>query len=424
MIMKYFRINIYLSLKIFFTSFFEYKNSDKYDYKIGKLLLKNSKKKHLSLTSQCRISFLFILKYLKKYFPKKNEIIFCAYNLPEMINVAKNLNFKIIFSDLEYSSGFYNLSKLRKKLNKKTAAVVLTNMFNTYEESMKLKKICKNKNINIIEDNAIYFDNYKIINNKKKFSGSIGDFSIYSFNIMKNISALYGGAVASNDYEFHRFLNLESKNLNSFNKTVLLKQIMIYFILKIMSINFLYKNLFFNLIKNTHTNNYNFLLKIFYPSLKFKIIKFPKYYFTNISLLSKKLILKQLVNFKNRFNNHKIRKINNNYYNIKFKSFKTKKVKTFEIHDFNYQNFMDFPLLVQNKNKLNKFLLSKGIEIRSYHYRNCEKIFIKGKRLSCKNAQNFENQIICLPNHKGIKLEYIDYIVNMISIFYSKGSKT
>ncbi len=421
--MKYFRINIYLSVKNFFLSLFDYKSANKYDYEISKLLLKNSKKKYLSLTSQCRISFLFILRYLKKYFPKKNEIVFCAYNLPEMVNVAKNLNFKIVFSDLDYSTGFYNLSKLKKKLNKKTAAVVLTNMFNTYEESIKLKKICKNKSINIIEDNAIYFDNYKIINKKKKFSGSIGDFSIYSFNIMKNISALYGGAVASNDHRFHEFLNSESESLNHFNKVILLKQILIFFILKIMSINFLYKKLFFSLIKKTHINNNRFILKLFYPSLKFKIINFPKYYFTNISLFSKKLIFKQLVNFKNRLDNHKIRKINNNYYNTKFKSLKNKKLKTINIYDFDYQNFMDYPLLVKDKNKLNNFLLNRGIEVRSYHYRNCEKIFIKGKRLSCKNSQNYENQIICLPSHKRIKLEYIDYIVKTIADFYSKKIK-
>ena len=242
--MKYFRINIYLSVKNFFLSLLDYKSANKYDYEISKLLLKNSKKKHLSLTSQCRISFLFILRYLKKYFPKKNEIVFCAYNLPEMVNVAKNLNFKIVFSDLDYSTGFYNLSKLKKKLNKKTAAVVLTNMFNTYEESIKLKKICKNKSINIIEDNAIYFDNYKIINKKKKFSGSIGDFSIYSFNIMKHISAFYGGALATNNTEFVNYFNEQEKNNADFFLLKLFHQILIYLILKIMGIKvlFLYPN--------------------------------------------------------------------------------------------------------------------------------------------------------------------------------------
>ena len=84
---------------------------------------------------------------------------------------------------------------------------------------------------------------------------------------------------------------------------------------------------------------------------------------------------------------------------------------------------MDYPLLVKDKKKLNNFLLNHGIESRSYHYRNCEKIFIKGKKLSCKNSQNYEDEIICLPNHKGIKLEYIDYIVNTIADFYSAKIK-
>ena len=43
--MKYFRINIYLSVKNFFLSLLDYKSANKYDYEISKLLLKNSKKK-------------------------------------------------------------------------------------------------------------------------------------------------------------------------------------------------------------------------------------------------------------------------------------------------------------------------------------------------------------------------------------------
>ena len=42
-------------------------------------------------------------------------------------------------------------------------------MFNSYEEAKKIKKITKKNNIYLIEDNAIYFDNYTIKNNKKFF---------------------------------------------------------------------------------------------------------------------------------------------------------------------------------------------------------------------------------------------------------------
>ena len=38
------------------------------------------------MTSQLRISFLILLKYLKTKFPKKNEIIFLDYNLPDTLS--------------------------------------------------------------------------------------------------------------------------------------------------------------------------------------------------------------------------------------------------------------------------------------------------------------------------------------------------
>ena len=177
--MSYFRINIFLSIKNFLKAIFQFDNQSEYEKKINQLILKNTNKKKISLTSQCRISFLFILKYLKIKLLKKNEIIFCAYNLPEMINIARNLRFKIIFCDLNYETGFYDLNKIKKKINKKTLAVVLTNMFNSYEQSIKLKNICRKQGTTLIEDNAIYFDNYKILRNKRFFSGSVGDFSIY-----------------------------------------------------------------------------------------------------------------------------------------------------------------------------------------------------------------------------------------------------
>ena len=63
----------------------------------------------------------------------------------------------------------------------------------------------------LIEDNAIYFDNFTKEKNKKIFSGSLGDFSIYSFNIMKQLSAFYGGALATNNKEFIDFFNKEEK---------------------------------------------------------------------------------------------------------------------------------------------------------------------------------------------------------------------
>ena len=150
-----FRINLFLSVKNFFRSFFLLFNINSRLETISRIISKQSKKKHVVYTNQCRVGFLYILKYLKKIKPNKSEIVFISYNLPEMINVAKNLRFKIRFCDIVYKTGCVDLAKLKKIINKNTSVVVLTNMFNDYSHSLKVKKLINNMNITLIEDNAI-----------------------------------------------------------------------------------------------------------------------------------------------------------------------------------------------------------------------------------------------------------------------------
>ena len=139
--MKYFRINIYLKIKHYLFSFFIKENNFKKN--LDHAFKKSVQKKYFIFTSQLRVAFLILLKYLKFKFPEKNEIIFSSYNLAEMVNVSKNLNYKIKFCDLDYDTGFFNIKDLKKKINKKTIAVVLTNMFNSYEDTIFIRNLCK-----------------------------------------------------------------------------------------------------------------------------------------------------------------------------------------------------------------------------------------------------------------------------------------
>ena len=72
---------------------------------------------------------------------EKKEIIFSSYNLPEMVNVAIKLNFKVIFCDIDYKTGTISISKLQKLITNNTSALVLTNMFNNYSIGQKIKKL-------------------------------------------------------------------------------------------------------------------------------------------------------------------------------------------------------------------------------------------------------------------------------------------
>ena len=117
--------------------------------------------------------------------------------------------------------------------------------------------------MDLIEDNAIYFDNYTKIKNRKYYSGSVGDYTIYSFNIMKNISAMYGGALATNDKKFINYYKNQTSTLPNLPKKLIFKQSLIFLILKIMGLQVLYKTIFFHIIKFAHKNNIKILLNYF-----------------------------------------------------------------------------------------------------------------------------------------------------------------
>ena len=87
--MKKFRIFIYLRLKFFLISFFIKNNG--FSEKICEKLNNITRKKFSILTSQLRVGFYLVLKYLKKNNPSKNEVIISSYNLAEMVNIPKNL---------------------------------------------------------------------------------------------------------------------------------------------------------------------------------------------------------------------------------------------------------------------------------------------------------------------------------------------
>jgi len=415
--MNYFRISIYLTFKNFIRSFLNLKVSEN---KIEKLITKNSKKKNFIVTSQLRVGFLILLKYLKKQYPKKNHIIFQPFNLPEMINVAKNSGFKTEFTELNVATGNPNLEKIKNKINSRTIGIVITNIFNSPETLINLRKLCNKRKIFLIEDNAIYFDNFFYKKKKKYFSGSFGDYSLYSFNIMKNISAFFGGGVATDDNYFKNYALKEIKKYGAFNKLILFKQIIIFLFLKLISYKIIHK-IYIQFLKISHTRKFFLILKVVYPSLKFKKINFPSFYFTKISSLAKASAYLQLMNLNQRQKNHHIRKIKNIYYYKLFKKLKIKNVKLFEIKDFNFQNFIDFPILVKNKEKLNNYLLSKGIETKYIYYQDCAKIFAKKQSNSVsKNSKFFCDKIIGLPTHSKITRNYMDHIGKTIKNFYDR----
>ena len=409
------RIKLYLSTKILLLSIFS--NKDKSENFLIKKFRNIFKKKYILLTSMCRVGFLIILEYLKSKDPKKNEIIICSYNLKEMVDIPRILKFKIILVDINKKNGSLDISKLKKSINNRTSAILITNIFSSYNDLIKIKNITNRKKILLIEDNAIYYGNYKITKNGKKFSGSFGDVSILSFGIMKNISAIYGGAIITDSNEINKFAKKRIKSFKKFSSIIYIKQIILFILLKFFLSKAIYNLFFFYIIKISHLKNINFFLNKLYPAeyfLKKKII--PSFYYSKINNLSLNMIYLQIKNEKKLHSENLIRKKNNQtYYKILSKN---KNINLLKIEDFNFQNFLEFPIICKKKKELSEYLFKKGIETRYYYYKNCEEIMFKKSYYKNKISSQFENELLCLPSHDKIDKKQVVKICYYINKFF------
>ena len=110
---------------------------------------------------------------------------------------------KPVFVDIVSRNYQMCLIDLKRKINKKTKAIVVTHLFGCPNDINQIVKICKKYNIFIIEDLA----QAHLAKYGGKYVGSLSDMAIFSFYPSKNLGALGdGGAIITNSKNIYKFI--------------------------------------------------------------------------------------------------------------------------------------------------------------------------------------------------------------------------
>ncbi len=405
------RFSINLSLKkifIFLCSIIFKINCKKIFLQKLKSILRTN---NIILTSQGRSALFYILKSIIS--KKKNEIIISPYTLPEVIFCIKYSGGTPILVDINIETGLLNLETLRRKINSRTAGVIVTHLFSDLKNYENIKKLVKMKDCYLIEDSAINFG----AEYKNSFVGKDSDFVFFSFNLIKNLNLFYGGMIyAKNNRNLKKIIK-NVKNLNKFPLKELINQfflgITIYLLNKKIIYNLISKHLFIWFEKR----KLKYFLKKIYPGkYSKKQNKIPVNYSYDFPDYSARLGLEQLKDFK--FENKSRVRVAKKYYK---KLFNINEIITPKIDNkFLISVFLEYPIIIKNNKKveLYKFLLSRGIYLRNHWYINGSKYL--NTNIKFKNADYLENNILCLPTHNRMSVKYIDLICEEINNFFKK----
>ena len=126
---------------------------------------------------------------------KQKEVIVPSLTFVSTINAIK-LNQGIpIFCEIELDTGCISIENIKKKITKKTTAILPVHFGGLPCDLKKISEICKNHKLSLIEDAA----HATGASFQKKKIGSHGDFVCFSFHPVKNLAMPTGGLIAINN---------------------------------------------------------------------------------------------------------------------------------------------------------------------------------------------------------------------------------
>ena len=201
-------------------------NDAKYVYKVTKSGWVSSSGKEINLFEK-KLSKLVNRKYacavssgtaaleiaVKSLNLKKNdEIIMPTFTIiSNAISIIKN-HAKPVLIDSDINSWNINIDNIKKKITKKTKALMIPHIYGFPCEMDKILNICKKYKLYLIEDAAEMIG--QTYNNKP--CGSFGDISTFSFYANKHITTGEGGMIFTHNKDYYKKFN-SFKNL-SFGK--------------------------------------------------------------------------------------------------------------------------------------------------------------------------------------------------------------
>ena len=163
-------------------------------------LMVNSGSSANLLALQCLIN-----PYRKNRLKKDDEIIIPTLCWSTSLWQIVQSNLKPVFVDINPKTLNIDEEKLEKKITNKTKAILLVNVLGNSCDMNKIMKIKKKYNLILIEDNCESLGSKY----KKKYLGTYGDFSSFSFYSSHQISSGEGGMICckdKNDYNIIKSL--------------------------------------------------------------------------------------------------------------------------------------------------------------------------------------------------------------------------
>lgn len=146
---------------------------------------------------------LLMLSLLKLKYKLSGDIIVPAVSWSTTFFPVNQNNFKLNFVDVDRETLNINPEKVIQAITPNTCAILAVNLLGNSCEFIKLKKIAKEYNLILIEDNC---ESFGALSDEKQFTGTIGEIGTFSFFFSHHLQTMEGGMVICKNKDDADFL--------------------------------------------------------------------------------------------------------------------------------------------------------------------------------------------------------------------------
>lgn len=173
-----------------------------YVEKFEKDFAKFNKIKYALCVSNCTVALH--LSLLALGIGKGDEVICPSLSFISPANMVRHVGAKLVLVDVNSEDLNINANLIKKKITKKTKAIIVVHQFGSPANIDQIIEISKKYKIKIIEDNA------ESIGSKfnNKLTGLFGDLATYSFFGNKILTTGEGGMIITNKYSYYKKIKI------------------------------------------------------------------------------------------------------------------------------------------------------------------------------------------------------------------------
>ncbi len=348
--------------------------------------------KEAIFVNQARVGLFLLASAL--FDLKRKKVLCSAYTIHDAVNMLVAAGWDPVFCDIDPVTFNMKMDDLKAKILSRDdiGAVVITHLHGVLCDFSEIEKICKEKNIAILEDAAQAVGAF----DHRGYAGATGYAGVLSFGLMKNISSFYGGAILTNDLNLAKKLRKTQSRWKKISKIMFLKRMAQGLILSLATSPIIFQFITFRIFATGLKNDVGSINRLSQSETNPKLMRtFPESYKIRPSNLQASLVLEQL---KTLESNMKLRRATANHYYENLNDLSDFNCLSPEEHSGSC--FMQYPIKVAQRKDFLVFLNESGFDCAGQHLRNCAGLpCFSDWQTHCPNSALAETTTVLLPTY-------------------------